>query len=188
MRIAIVMDVNRGDLDANPVFAKAESLAARGHEVFLLYAAFREEHVRHAGKVRLLPVRAVDHGDHPFDRDDAVEFSPPALAEAIETLHRSVSLDVVEFPEHGSEGHAYLLDRDPAERFPVVVQDKGALPAFASSIGKSDIVFQPNLPIWDSDVHRQPSSLSVLKTETFYHFAVNRAMSVSFRAFLAECV
>ena len=182
------MNVHNGDLGSNPVIAKAESLAARGHEVFLIHPAVSEGHSRHTGKVRLLPVQVVDRSDHPLDGETQVEYSPSALAKAIECLHARVGLDVVEFPDHGCEGYAYLLDRDPAERFPVVVQGKGALPALASSIGKSDIVFQPNLPFGDSDEHSEPSSLTVLKTETFYHYAVNRAMSVSYRALQSECV
>jgi glycosyltransferase involved in cell wall biosynthesis len=50
-------------------------------------------------------------------------------------LMRMTTFDVIDFPEYGAEGFAYLLDRSPWNWVPVVVQFHGSLAMFVEHIG-----------------------------------------------------
>jgi glycosyltransferase involved in cell wall biosynthesis len=50
-------------------------------------------------------------------------------------LMRTTAFDVIDFPEYGAEGFAYLLDRTPWNWVPVVVQFHGSLAMFVEHIG-----------------------------------------------------
>jgi glycosyltransferase involved in cell wall biosynthesis len=50
-------------------------------------------------------------------------------------LMRTTAFHVIDFPEYGAEGFAYLLDRTPWNGVPVVVQFHGSLAMFVEHIG-----------------------------------------------------
>jgi hypothetical protein len=177
MRIAIVTNEFLSDAVQNAAHAKSSSLADRGHDVYLLYPDRMPGQRSFDGKVRLLGIGSLDGEGSSHDEAGWTEHFSSEVAEALEALDLVVQLDVVEFPDHGYEGHAYVLHRDSRSRFPVIVQNRGPLPAFASSLGKSQLVFQPSLPPDVDSWEGSHSSLALLKAETFYHFAVNRAHS-----------
>ena len=177
MRIAIVTNEFLSDTAQNPAFAKSWSLAERGHDVYLLFPDRIPGQRSFDGKVRLLGIGCLDGEGSSHDEAGWTKLFSSEVAEALEALDLVVKLDVVEFPDYGYEGHAYLLHRDSRSRFPVIVQNRGPLPAFASSLDKSQLVFQPSLPPDVDSWEGSHSSLALLKAETFYHFAVNRAHS-----------
>ena len=177
MRIAIVSNEALSDSVQTSAYMKARSLADRGHDVYLLYPCACKGESSYDGHIRLL---GIGLSDMPFainDSEASQEHFSSLVAESLEALDRIVRLDVVEFPDHGYEGHAYLMRRQASERFPVIVQNRGPLNALASAVGKSQIVFQPTLPAEATEPGTIPSRLEILKAETFYHFAVNRAHS-----------
>lgn len=177
MRIAIVTKEVLPGSTRNPAYAKAKSLSDRGHDVYLLFPDRFPGEKSFDGHIRLLGIGCYDGYGPTQDGVNFTERFSSDVAEALEALDRVADLDVVEFPDHGYEGHAYLLRRDINCRFPVIVQNRGSLPAFASSLGKSQLVFQPSLPPDVDSPDGVGARLAVLKAETFYHFAVNRAHS-----------
>lgn len=181
MRIAIVSDQILSGSHESPAYSKALALSDRGHEVYLLHQGKTNGASSFDGRIRLLCVGGAHENDGMQETPGALEILSARIADAIEALDRVVKLDVVEFPDHGNEGQSYLMGRDANSGFPVIVQNRGPLPALASAIGKSDLVFQPNLPPDAIETGETSSRLAVLKTETFYHYAVNRAMSFSSR-------
>lgn len=177
MRIAIVSSVALSESVPSAAYMKAKSLADRGHDIYLLYPGSSKGENSYDGKIRLIGIALADASVSFDDSEAWQERFSSKVAESLEDLDRIVRLDVVEFPDHGYEGHAYLMHRNSAVRFPVLVQNRGPLNAFASAIGKSQIVFQPMLPAEATGPGAMPSRLEILKAETFYHFAVNRAHS-----------
>jgi hypothetical protein len=177
MRIAIVSNESLSETVQTAAYMKARSLADRGHDVYLLYPCALKGGSSFDGHIRLLGVGLSEMPVSTNDSESFQELFSSQVAESLEALDLAVRLDVVEFPDHGYEGHAYLIRRDASVRFPVIVQNRGPLNAFASAIGKSRIVFQPTLPAEATEPGAVPSRLEILKAETFYHFAVNRTHS-----------
>ena len=118
---------------------KARGLADMGYTVELLTPGdegLRRTSASRAGDVtvhRFPPVGA----DFPVYRPEAywLGHSWQVLAAIRRLRQAGTRFDIVDFPDYGAEGLAFLLDRDEAERMPAVVHLHGSLTMLTQKIG-----------------------------------------------------
>jgi glycosyltransferase involved in cell wall biosynthesis len=118
-------------------YLKAHGLASLGHQVYVLSCSVDEHrHIYRDGEVR---VTRIPGWKQKFPvHTDAVRwltYSVEVAAELAE-LHRTESLDIIDFPDWGSEGYIHLLNRSEGNRAPaVVIHLHGPLVMFAHKLG-----------------------------------------------------
>jgi glycosyltransferase involved in cell wall biosynthesis len=127
---------------------KAHALARRGHEVHVITCAAtagsecRTEMDAHVTLHRIQPPGY----DFPVYGRSAFLFGYTwNVLQQLDRLNQSIKLDVVDFPEFGSEGFAYQLDRTVWNWIPVVVQLHGPSAMFVEEL---------NWPLRGSRYHR----------------------------------
>ena len=116
---------------------KAEALAALGHDVHVLSHAveFREGDQTSPDGIRVRRIAGPEV-------DGPVRSEPfrwlgwsVRVARELERLDEALGFDLIEFPDYGAEGYAYLLNRDSSARPAVVVHAQGPLAMLARTIG-----------------------------------------------------
>lgn len=140
MRIALVSqeyppETAHGGI-ATQTHEKAHGLAALGHDVCVISHstdASRHEHMQ--GPVRVVRIPGLD-GQLSIETEAAraVTYSTLVAVE-IEALQRQQRFDLIDFPEWGSEGYVYLLNRDGRPSPRAVVHLHGPLVMLAHTIG-----------------------------------------------------
>jgi glycogen(starch) synthase len=143
MRIALVSqefppETGSGGIGTQ-TFAKANGLAARGHEVHVLSHSIDDDRQEtYQGDVHIIRIPG-------FDRElpiasEQVRWLTYSMRVAVELskLHATTDLDLVEFPEWGCEAYLYLLNRTTAHRVPTAIQLHGPVVMFAHAIGWPD--------------------------------------------------
>jgi glycosyltransferase involved in cell wall biosynthesis len=117
---------------------KARALLAAGHDVQVLTAGDGSGPLLMSRDDRGVPVHELDAPGREFDvfRTETywVGYTWAALG-ALRTLGASEPFDVIDFPDYGAEGFAYLLDRPEDDPTAVVVHLHGSLAMFAERIG-----------------------------------------------------
>ena len=117
-------------------WAKAHGLARFDHDVSVIsHSVSGQRHESDEGGVRLIRIPGLD-GSMPLHTSEAwwLTYST-AVAVELTSLHRRSPLDLVEFPEYGAEGFAWLLNRAEGGRVPAVVHLHGPLVMLAETIG-----------------------------------------------------
>ena len=143
MRIALVSQEyppGRSGGICTQTHCKAVSLSALGHEVHVIsHSPDAERHVRQDGNVQVTRIPNVD-------RQIAIQSEPfrwlsysLQVAIALTELHAQHRFDIIEFPEYGAEGYAWLLNRPPEDDARVVIQLHGPLVMLAHTIGWPEI-------------------------------------------------
>lgn len=143
MRICLVSqqyppDTARGGLGTQ-TWNKATALARRGHTVHVISRATGAGPSRSTqgdGRVTVhrLHCPATAPGETYEEAVYWMRYTWAVLRE-LQELMRTVELDVVNFPEWGAEGFAYLLDRPRGRRVPAVVHLHGPLAMFSEHLG-----------------------------------------------------
>ena len=101
-------------------YRKAHGLASLGHEVYVIsHSRDADRHVYDQENVRVIRIPGADH-EHAIATEAArwVSYSVKVAAE-IARLHADVRLDLVDFPEWGSEGYLHLLNQTEWNSYPV---------------------------------------------------------------------
>ena len=127
---------------------KARGLAALGHEVVVLTCSVdgkRTDVTR--GGVRI--VRIPDTGVADTEPERWLARSAAVAAE-LAGLAATAAIDVIDFPEYGAEGHAYLTRRPAGDPAAVAVQIHGPLVMLAHTIG---------WPALDSDLYHEGTAM-----------------------------
>ncbi len=141
MRIALVSreyppESAKGGIGTQ-TYLKAHSLAAHGHDVFVISESPNGEasEISDAG-VRVMRLANVHHK---FEiHNEPVDWIARSVevAACLETLHGRTPLDLIDFPEWGGEGYVYLLNRCDWKRQPrTLVHIHGPLIMFANETG-----------------------------------------------------
>jgi glycogen synthase len=162
MRICLVSheyppDTARGGIGTQ-TWNKARALAARGHNVHVLTAAAEPDSARTYDEDGVTVQRLVPPGfDFPVHTAPGywLGYSWTVFG-ALQRLLEQSSFDLVDFPEYGGEGYAYLLDRMKWNHVPVVVQLHGPLTMFGERIG---------WPERDSDLYRMVGAMEGVAIE-----------------------
>lgn len=116
--------------------AKAEGMAALGHEVFVISHSTTPQRTqaRH-GRVRVIRIPGFDAA-MPVLTEPARWLTYSALVAAeLASLHREIALDVVDFPDWGAEAYVHLLNRVQWNPLPTVIHLQGPLVMLAHTIG-----------------------------------------------------
>ncbi|MEJ7611096.1 MAG: glycosyltransferase family 4 protein [Ferruginibacter sp.] len=116
-------------------FTKAKGLSASGHEVYVIsFAASPQRTEIKEGNISVIRIPGMEK-DIP-EMTETVQWITRSVSVAaeIETLHRLVGLDIIDFPEWAAEGYVYLLNRSLWNRIPVVIQLHGPLVMFAHTM------------------------------------------------------
>ena len=121
---------------ATQTHAKAQGLAALGHEVYVIsHATTAERRELRDGAVQVIRIPGFD-STMPIATEPVRWLTYSALVAAeVAALHRKVNLDVVDFPEWGGEGYVHLLNEAPDSRLPTVIHLQGPLVMLANTIG-----------------------------------------------------
>jgi glycosyltransferase involved in cell wall biosynthesis len=136
MRLALVSqeyppETAKGGLGSQ-TYLKAHGLASLGFEVHVISRSLtgqRIERLDHG--VHVLRIPGVDQR-LPLHTEMADWLTYSAeVAAAVNDLHRSRPLDLVEFPEWGAEAYVHLLNRTQWNRIPTAIQLHGPLVMFA---------------------------------------------------------
>jgi glycosyltransferase involved in cell wall biosynthesis len=117
---------------------KARALLAAGHDVHVLTAGEGTGPLLMTREDRGVPVHELDAPGREFDvfRTETywVGYTWAVLG-ALRKLSVGEPFDVIDFPDYGAEGFAYLLDRPEDDPAAVVVHLHGSLAMFAERIG-----------------------------------------------------
>jgi glycosyltransferase involved in cell wall biosynthesis len=127
-------------------YSKAHAMASFGHDVYVIsHSRDDDRHEYDQDNVRVIRIPGVD-GELAIATEAArwVSYSTKVAAE-IARLHADVRLDLVDFPEWGSEGYVHLLNQTQWNHIPSVIQLHGPIVMFAHAIGWPDV---------DSDFYR----------------------------------
>jgi glycosyltransferase involved in cell wall biosynthesis len=139
MRIAIIAqeyppETAKGGIGAQALM-KAQGLAARGHEVYVISRAIdgrRSE--RMDGPVHLIRIPGFE-GRMPVYTEVADWLTYSAeVSVAIAALHAQQPLDLVEIPEWAAEGYVHFLNRTEWNYIPTVLHIHGPLAMFAHTM------------------------------------------------------
>ena len=139
MRIALVSqeyppETARGGIGTQ-THAKAHALAEFGHEVFVLsHSADATRREYRDGAVNVIRIPGGDPGRLVNTLEAWWLMYSSAVAVALEGLHQQFPLDLVDCPEYGGEGFAWLVNRPQADRVPTVIQLHGPLVMLAETI------------------------------------------------------
>ena len=155
MRIALVsqeypLETAWGGI-ASQTFAKANGLAEMGHNVWVISRSLIDDrYERIDGNVTV--IRAPGFESRLAEMTDAVQWLTNSIEVAVEidSLNKSVGLDIIDFPEWGAEGYAWLLNRTEWNRIPTVIHLHGPLVMLAHTI---------NYPEPDSEFYRVGSHM-----------------------------
>lgn len=140
MRIALVSqeyppETAHGGI-ATQTHAKARGLAALGHDVYVVsHSIDGVRHERWDDGVAVIRIPGFD-AQMPVNTEAVrwITYSTLVAAE-VAKLHRSVGLDVVDFPDWGCEGYVHLLNRTSWDRVPTVIHLHGPLVMLANTVG-----------------------------------------------------
>ncbi|GGQ75452.1 glycosyltransferase family 4 protein [Couchioplanes azureus] len=116
--------------------AKAYGLAALGHDVHVVTHSLdggRSE--RRRDGVHLIRVPGAGFPARPYTEAGRWLGYSVAVAAELTALADGPGLDVVDLPDYGGEGYAYLAGREPQDRAPVAMQLHGPLVMLAHTIG-----------------------------------------------------
>ena len=144
MKIALVSqeyppETARGGIGSQ-TYTKAHGLAALGHKVYVISRSITlDRQVTISGGVQVIRIPGLEK--QLPEMSEPVQWLSHSLlvAAEIETLHAEVNLDIIDFPEWAAEGYAYLLNRTPWKKIPVVIQLHGPLVMLAHTINWPDI-------------------------------------------------
>ncbi len=117
-------------------YLKAHGLAALGHEVHVISHSTdgaKQEYKDEAVRVTRIP--SIDNR-LPIHTEPVkwITYSVEVAA-AVSDLHSRAPLDLVDFPEWGSEGYVHLLNRTEWNSIPTVLQLHGPIVMLANTIG-----------------------------------------------------
>ena len=116
---------------------KAHGLAARGHAVLVISHAVGTDRVEtRDGEVAVVRIPSADT-TLPI-ASDAVRWLSYSLAVAAEIERQAARLDLVDFPDWGSEGFVYLLNRAPGKSVPAIIHLHGPIAMFGRALGWPD--------------------------------------------------
>jgi glycosyltransferase involved in cell wall biosynthesis len=127
-------------------YQKAHGMASLGHEVYVIsHSRDACRHESNQDNVRVIRIPGAD--DELPIATEAVRWVTYSLKVAAEVarLHAEVRLDLVDFPEWGSEAYIHLLNRAEWNGIPSVIQLHGPIVMFAHAIGWPEV---------DSDFYR----------------------------------
>jgi glycosyltransferase involved in cell wall biosynthesis len=116
--------------------AKAHGLAALGHDVHVIaHSTDDQTHEYEDGPVDVTRIPGVDR-DFPLVTEEArwITYSTQVAA-AVAALNARCPLDLVEFPDWGSEAFVHLLNQTEENRIPTVIHLHGPIVMFAHAIG-----------------------------------------------------
>ena len=114
-------------------YAKAHGLVDLGHEVFVISRSInsRRNEIKN-GQLTIIRIPGMEHQIP--DMTEIVQWitHSAVVAAEIETLHKRVHLDIIDFPEWAAEGYTYLLNRTAWNTVPAVIQLHGSLAMFSN--------------------------------------------------------
>lgn len=115
---------------------KAEGLARLGHRVYVISSSPDGEYQEHTdGRITVIRFPGMEK-DIPHMTDAMSWLSHSLLvASAIEKLDAAAGLDIIDFPEWGAEGYAYLLNRNEWHGVTSVIHLHGPLVMFNNIMG-----------------------------------------------------
>lgn len=116
-------------------YLKAHGLTALGHEVIVISHSIdhREHSVQDQGVcVIRIPEDGTFHPETEPARWLSYSFQ---VARALAKVHSETPLDLIDFPEWGSEGYAFFLNRTAWNKIPAVIQLHGPLVMFGHQMG-----------------------------------------------------
>jgi glycosyltransferase involved in cell wall biosynthesis len=139
MKIALVSqeyppETARGGIGTQ-TFAKAVGLSNLGHQVFVISRSIDlNRHEISNNGINVIRIPGMEQ--QMSEMTDAVQWLTHSMAVAIEieTLHKRVGLDIIDFPEWAAEGYIHLLNRTDWNKIPVVIQLHGPLVMFAHTM------------------------------------------------------
>ena len=119
---------------------KAQGLAALGHEVHVIsHSPDAQRRERRDGEVHVVRIPGPD-AQFPIATDAARWVTYSALvAAAVSQLHAKRALDLVDFPDWGSEAFVHLLNQEDWNHIPTVIHLHGPVVMFAHEIGWPDL-------------------------------------------------
>ncbi|OJF14709.1 glycosyltransferase family 4 protein [Couchioplanes caeruleus] len=116
--------------------AKAYGLAALGHEVHVVtHSLDGNRSERYRDGVHVIRIPGAGFPARPYTEAGRWLGYSVAVAAELTALADGPGLDVVDLPDYGGEGYAYLAGREPRDRAPVTVQLHGPLVMLAHTIG-----------------------------------------------------
>ena len=117
-------------------YAKAHGLADLGHEVCVIAAGSQcEKHEYTDRKVQVIRIPSF-HERMPIHTQPVEWLTYSSeVAAAVSALHSEKALDLVEFPDWGSEGYVHLLNQTEWNHIPTVIHLHGPLVMFAHTMG-----------------------------------------------------
>jgi glycosyltransferase involved in cell wall biosynthesis len=144
MKVALVSqeyppETARGGIGSQ-TYSKAKGLSSLGHEIFVISRSIdASRHVTIDGNITVIRLPGME--DIMPEMTDIVQWITYSaiVAAEIESLHKRVGLDIIDFPEWAAEGYTYLLNRTEWKSVPVVVQLHGPLVMFGQVMGWPDI-------------------------------------------------
>jgi glycosyltransferase involved in cell wall biosynthesis len=119
---------------------KAHGLAARGHEIYVVsHSTDEKRHENRHGQVQVIRIPGWD-GQLCIESEAVrwLTYSTCVAAE-LDRLHARVPLDLIEFPDWGSEAYVHLLNRNDENRIPTAIHLHGPLVMFAHALGWPEI-------------------------------------------------
>jgi glycogen(starch) synthase len=137
---------------------KAEGLASIGHRVFVISRSPDGDHHEHTeGLITVIRFPGMEQ-DMPH-MTDAVSWLSHSLlvATAVERLDAAVGLDIIDFPEWGAEGYAYLLNRNEWHGVTSVIHLHGPLVMFNKVIGWPET----DSPFYKTGFHMESTAVSM---------------------------
>jgi glycosyltransferase involved in cell wall biosynthesis len=144
MKIALISqeyppDTAHGGI-ATQTYMRAHGLSDMGHDVFVVsHSTDNNEKTYYDKEVRVTRIPNID--DRYTIHSEAVRWLTYSteVAVAIDKLNNEHKLDLIVFPEWGSEGYIYLLNRVKYNYIPSIVHIHGPLVMFANTMNWPDI-------------------------------------------------
>ena len=116
--------------------AKAHGLAALGHDVNVIsHSIDGEKREYFDGDVRVTRIAGMDDRLPIYTEATRWLTYSAVVAAAVAALNAQSHLDIVDFPEWGSEGYIHLLNRTEWNYIPTVIHLHGPLVMFAHTMG-----------------------------------------------------
>ncbi len=121
-------------------YLKAHGLAALNHEVYVISHSIDGGRYQYKdGLVHIIRIPGFD-SRMPVNTDIVRWLTYSAeVAAAIYELHKRTPLDILDFPDWGSEGYIYLLNRTEWDYIPAVIHLHGPIVMFAHTMGWPDM-------------------------------------------------
>ena len=139
MKIALVSqeyppETAKGGIGSQ-TYAKAKGLSSLGHKVYVISRSIDEErHESLLGSVTVIRIPGLDHLLQEMTESVQWLSHSIVIAAEIDSLHKRVTLDLIDFPEWAAEAYSYVLNRTDWNTVPTVIQLHGPLVMFTHAM------------------------------------------------------